>query len=187
MGRKKKVVDKTINKSIPKSIEFQILPSDITQRDSFYGFELIKTKKGIMFKNYTGYHVWTSKYSVGVDGKAHEYSLYSALNKLFELKELCNNNPDEVVTEGVTNKDIYESECIVIQANLTTPMTVFTDPSMALDSAKKYLEWLKEKQNELSESMGHLKEEDEKANAEFNAKKENVEIVKTLLDDNKKK
>ena len=182
MGRKKKVVDNTINKSIPLANEFDILPSDVIQRENFGGFELVKTKKGIMFKNYTGYHVWTTQYAVGIDGKAHEYSLYSALNELFNLKKLSEEEPDGIVVEGVTNKDIFESECIVVQANLTKPVTVFTDPNLALTSAKEYMDWLNSKQKDLSESMSNLKEEDEKANAEFKAKQENMEVVKTLLD-----
>ena len=37
MGRKKKVVDNTINKSIPLANEFDILPSDVIQRENFGG------------------------------------------------------------------------------------------------------------------------------------------------------
>lgn len=182
MGRKKKVVDNTLNKSIPISNEFDILPSDVIKRENFGGFELIKTKKGIMFKNYTGYHVWTTQYAVGIDGKAHEYSLYAALDELFELKKLAEKKPKGLVVEGVTNKDIYESKCIVVQANLTKPVTVFTDVQLAIKSAKEYMDWLNSKQKDLAESMSNLKEEDEKANAEFKAKQENMEVVKTLLD-----
>ena len=185
MGRKKKVVDNTINKSIPLVNEFDILPSDVIQRENFGGFELIKTKKGIMFKNYTGYHVWISKYSqatVGINGEAHEFCLYLAMNELFVLKELAEKDPNGIVYKELTNEQLFNSKVIVLQSNILRPLVVFSDESESLKSANEYLSWMDSKQKDLAESMSNLKEEDEKANAEFKAKQENMEVVKTLLD-----
>ena len=185
MGRKKKVIDNTLNKSIPLANEFDVLASDIIQRENFGGFELVKTKKGIMFKNYTGYHVWISKYSaasVGLDGKAHEFCLYLAMDELFELKKKAEQEPNGIIVDGVTNETFYNSKVIVLQSNLLRPLVVFTDEMESLKSAKEYLAWMDKKQKELAASMSNLKEEDEKANSEFKAKQENMKVVKTLLD-----
>lgn len=185
MGRKKKVVDNTLNKSIPLANEFDILARDVIQRENFGGFELIKTKKGIMFKNYTGYHIWISKYSaasVGLDGKAHEFCLYLAMDELFSLKKKAEQDPGGIIVDGVTNESFYNSKAIVLESNLLRPLVVFTDEMESLKSAKEYLAWMDKKQKELAASMSNLKEEDEKANAEFKAKQENMKVVKTLLD-----
>ena len=185
MGRKKKVIDNTLNKSIPLANEFDIIASDVIQRENFGGFELVKTKRGIMFKNYTGYHIWISKYSsssVGINGKAHEFCLYLAMDELFELKKKAEKEPNGIIVDGVTNETFYNSKAIVLQSNLLRPLVVFTDEMESLKSAKEYLAWMDKKQKELAASMANLKEEDEKANAEFKAKQENMEVVKTLLD-----
>ena len=189
MGRKKKVVDNTLNKSIPLANEFDILASDVIKRENFGGFELIKTKKGIMFKNYTGYHIWISKYSaasVGLDGKAHEFCLYLAMDELFSLKKKSEQDPNGIIVDGVTNETFYNSKVIVLQSNLLRPLVVFTDEMESLKSAKEYLAWMDKKQKELAKSMSNLKEEDDKANAEFEAKQNNMEVVKTLMDADKK-
>ena len=189
MGRKKKVVDNTLNKSIPLANEFDILASDVIQRENFGGFELVKTKKGIMFKNYTGYHIWISKYSaasVGLDGKAHEFCLYLAMDELFSLKKKAEQDPNGIIVDGVTNEAFYNSKAIVLESNLLRPLVVFTDEMESLKSAKEYLAWMDKKQKELAKSMSNLKEEDDKANAEFEAKQDNMEVVKTLMDADKK-
>ena len=185
MGRKKKVIDNTLNKSIPLANEFDILASDVIKRENFGGFELIKTKKGIMFKNYTGYHIWISRYSassVGLDGKAHEFCLYLAMDELFSLREKAEKDPNGIIVDDVTNESFYNSKAIVLESNLLRPLVVFTDELESLKSAKEYLAWMDNKQKELAKSMSNLKEEDEKANAEFKAKQENMKVVKTLLD-----
>ena len=69
-----------------------------------------------------------------------------------------------------------------MQSNLLRPLVVFTDELESLKSAKEYIAWMDKKQKELAASMSNLKEEDEKANAEFKANQENMKVVKTLLD-----
>ena len=70
-----------------KNYEFRIADGEVTARVHFGAFELIKTKRGIMFKTYTGFHVWTTPYATGLDGKAHPKSLYAWLDNLIEAKK----------------------------------------------------------------------------------------------------
>ena len=64
-----------------KSYEFMIASGEVAERVHFGAFELIKTKRGIMFKTYTGFHVWTTPYATGLDGadtpKARYWSQWS--------------------------------------------------------------------------------------------------------------
>lgn len=169
---------KTIRKAEKKAdFLFQIRKSEIVDDIDFGSFELIKTRKGIMFRNYTGYFVWTTPYAVGTDGHAHETSLYGWLNELIELYKVYNGHLDEVVVEGedkpYTKGDIIDMYKITTAANLLKPMSIFLDRDEAMKEANKSLEWMNQMMNKLktaSESdVPEETEEDIKANAEFNA------------------
>ena len=186
MPKKNKVEENTLNKSIPQGFEFIISIRDVIERENFGSFELVKTAKGIMYKNYTGYHVWTTQYSTGIDGKAGQFSLYRALDELLKLKKLAKNHPDDIYFKEITNKQMFDSDIIVIEANLTRPMTVFTDVSESLKAASEYIEWLKKKQVKIQKAMSKLEKEDEKANAEFDASIKNTEQLKSILNNGDK-
>lgn len=137
-----------------KSYEFFIEKKDVIEQVDFGTFEVVKTKKGILFRNYTGYHVWTTPYTVGLDGTARSYSLYAWLEELIEFKKAIEGHEDEIY-EGtdMTNADILESHIVVTVANMNIPMTIFIDPQLAYEQAEKYIKWLTEKQQELSETI----------------------------------
>ena len=63
-----------------QGFEFIIKESDVLERENFGSFEIVITKQGAIFKNYTGFRVFTTPYAVGLDGVAHETSLYAWLS-----------------------------------------------------------------------------------------------------------
>lgn len=166
---------------------FDIKSSEILEQENFGSFEVIKTKRGIMFKTYTGYHVWTTPYAVGTDGKAHETSLYKCLDELLQTNKLFKGHEDEELTElngekGITKGDLLNTEKIVVEANLTRPMTVFTNRDYAYTEAAKHIDWLKEQMELLQKTAEKTPpEDDEKANAEYNASVEAAETMQEML------
>lgn len=178
---------KTIKKSAKGSLyyNFGIKESEIVERGDFGSFEVIKTKRGIMFKTYTGFHVWTTPYAVGTDGKAHKMSLYSWLEELLAFKLIAEGHEDELIDDtGVKKGDILEAMKITTEANLTRSMVVFTDRDYAIQEANRYMDWLKEQTDRLIKTMKEKpQEEDLKADAEFNAKIENQEIIEQIITD----
>lgn len=167
---------------------FDIKPNEVIEQENFGSFEVIKTERGIMFKNYTGYHVWTTPYAVGTDGKAHETSLYSVLNDLLKMKKMFEGHENEELEElndekGITKGDLLETERIVVEANLTRPMTVFTNRDYAYEEAKRYIDWMGEQMKALQKAMETPAPEDEKVNAEFNAKVDAYETMRQMIDE----
>lgn len=175
---------KTIEKAQQTGDLFVIRNSEITEQENFGSFEVIKTKRGIMFKNYNGYHVWTTPYAVGTDGKAHETSLYSWLNELLKLKKAFAGHEEEKIIEDseATKGDLLESARIATEANLIRPMVVFIDRDYAYQEAKRYIDWMKEQMEALQKAAETpAPGEDEKANAEFNAKVDAYETMQQMI------
>jgi len=173
-------------KNTVENYEFNIKSEEVTEREHCGSFEIIKTKRGIMFKTYTGYHVWTTPYAVGTDGKAHETSLYKCLNEFLQMAKSFKGHEDEELTElngekGITKGDLLETERIVIEANLTRPMAVFTDRDLAYKEAANYIDWLKEQTALLEKASTETPPYDSgKANAEFNAKAQVAETMQEM-------
>jgi len=174
-------------KNTVENYEFNIKSEEVTEREHCGPFEIIKTKRGIMFKTYTGYHVWTTPYAVGTDGKAHETSLYKCLDEFLLMARTFKGHEDEELTElngekGITKGDLLETERIVIEANLTRPMVVFTDHDLAYKEAANYIDWLKSQIATLEKaSTDAPPKDDDKANVVFNAKVENAEQIQVLI------
>lgn len=162
---------------------FDIKPSEILEQENFGSFEVVKTKRGIMFKTYTGYHVWTTPYAVGTDGKAHETSLYRWLDELLAIQGSYAGHESEKLNEeqDVTKGDVIDTYRIVTMANLTRPMAVFTDRDYAMQEAQRYMDWLKSQMEILGNAEPPAPEDDEKANAEYNASVEAAETMQEML------
>lgn len=151
---KKKTVDNGL------AYEFCIKNADILKRVHFGSFEVIKTAKGIMFKNYAGYHVFTTPYAVGGGGEPRHTSLYAWLDELIETHEAAQGHFDDPFGDAVRDdgtpilvRDIYDQAKIITETNLTRPMTVFLDINSAIDEANKYIKWLHDMQEKLAEAM----------------------------------
>ena len=180
---------KTEKKSKKEGFEFIIESKSVIDRENFGAFEVIKTKEGILYKNYTGYRVWTTPYAVGTDGKAHATSMYAWLDNLINTARAFKGKEKEpFFNEGdITKGDMLESEKIITEVNMTYPMTAFIDVDKATMFAKDYIEWLDSKQKELLKIANEqTSEEDVKANAEFDDKNSSIDPISEMIKGNNK-
>lgn len=172
------------NKEI-KGFGFIIEEKDVLARENFGSFEIMVCKTGCIFKNYTGYRVFTTPYAVGVDGVAHETSLYAWLKYMVDFKKSIKGKENEMFEETTsTNKEFLDGMKVLTEANLVKPMTVFTDINEAQKEAENYMKWMEGQMEGLNKAMNTTPpEEDLKANAEFEQKAIMAEEAKGMFDD----
>lgn len=168
-----------------KGFEFIIKESDVLERENFGSFEIVVFKQGICFKNYTGYKVFTTPYAVGLDGVAHETSLYAWLRYMVDFKKSIKGKENEMFGETTsTNKEFLDGMKVLTETNLVKPMTVFTDINEAQKEAENYMKWMEGQMKDLNKAMNTTPpEEDLKANAEFEQKAIMAEEAKEMFDD----
>lgn len=167
-----------------EGFEFVIKESDVIDRENFGSFEVVMTRQGAIFKNYTGFKVFTTPYSVGLDGVAHETSLYEWLKYIIDFKRSIAGKENEMF-EGTecTNQDMLDGMKIVTEANMVKPQVVFTDFEEAQREAEHYIAWIGSMMKELDNASNAVPpEEDMKANAEFEHKIEMTGLAKEVLD-----
>ncbi|KAB5483191.1 hypothetical protein [Phocaeicola vulgatus] len=171
-----------------KGFEFIIKESDVLERENFGSFEIVVFKQGICFKNYTGYKVFTTPYAVGLDGVAHETSLYAWLRYMVDFKKSIKGKENEMFGETTsTNKEFLDGMKVLTEANLIKPMTVFTDINDAQKEAENYMKWMEGQMKDLNKAMNTTPpEEDLKANAEFEQKAIIAEEAEEMFDDGTK-
>lgn len=171
-----------------KGFEFIIKESDVLERENFGSFEIVVFKQGICFKNYTGYKVFTTPYAVGLDGVAHETSLYAWLKYMVDFKKSIKGKENEMFGETTsTNKEFLDGMKVLTEANLIKPMTVFTDINDAQKEAENYMKWMEGQMKDLNKAMNTTPpEEDLKANAEFEQKAIIAEEAEEMFDDGTK-
>lgn len=168
-----------------QGFEFIIKESDVLERENFGSFEIIVCRTGIMFKNYTGYKVFTTPYAVGLDGVAHETSLYAWLKYMVDFKKSIVGKENEMFGDTTsTNLEFLDGMKVVTEANLIKPMAVFTDIDEAQKEAENYLKWMEKQMKDLDKAMSTTPpEEDLKANAEFEQKAIMSEEAKEVFDE----
>lgn len=171
-----------------KGFEFIIKESDVLERENFGSFEIVVFKQGICFKNYTGYKVFTTPCAVGLDGVAHETSLYAWLRYMVDFKKSIKGKENEMFGETTsTNKEFLDGMKVLTEANLIKPMTVFTDINDAQKEAENYMKWMEGQMKDLNKAMNTTPpEEDLKANAEFEQKAIIAEEAEEMFDDGTK-
>ena len=171
-----------------KGFEFIIKESDVLERENFGSFEIVVFKQGICFKNYTGYKVFTTPYAVGLDGVAHETSLYAWLRYMVDFKKSIKGKENEMFGETTsTGKEFLDGMKVLTEANLIKPMTVFTDINDAQKEAGNYMKWMEGQMKDLNKAMNTTPpEEDLKANAEFEQKAIIAEEAEEMFDDGTK-
>lgn len=179
---KKTKKGKTAKSSGNNLFSFHINENEVIDRTDFGSFEVVRTKRGIMFRTYTGYHIWTSPYAVGVDGTPHYNSLYSWLDNLVEMSKAYSGHENEIFDKDipdVTTGDILESQKIMTVANLTMPLTIFVDPDKAADAANSYMKWLDDMQKKfLSTMSGGIPDDIDEA--EYAIERTKAEVADTL-------
>ena len=189
---------KTAKRQSPKgkmakvpAYEFQIKESDVKKRAHFGSFEVIVTTGGIMFKNYSGFHIYTTPYAVGADGVAVKNSLYAWLENLVGTQEAFKDSLDEPFMDAtyddgrvMTKGDILEADKLITEGNLLQPMTAFVDLDEATRKAEDHMRWLTRMQEQLLEAMNSEpapEEEAVKADAEEAAKVLAQEAVSDMV------
>lgn len=167
-----------------QGFEFIIKESDVLERENFGSFEIVITKGHACFKNYTGYRVFTTPYAVGLDGVAHETSLYAWLKNMVDFKKSIKGKENEMFGETTsTNKEFLDGMKVLAEANLIKPMAVFTDINEAQKEAGNYMKWMEQQMKDLDKSMNTTPpEEDLKANAEFEQKAIIAEEAEEIFD-----
>ena len=167
-----------------KGFEFIIEEKDVLERENFGSFEIVITKGYACFKNYTGFRVFTTPYAVGLDGVAHETSLYAWLKYMVDFKKSIKDKENEMFGETTsTNKEFLDGMKVLTEANLIKPMAVFTDINEAQKEAENYIKWMEGQMKDLNKAMNTTPpEEDLKANAEFEQKVIMAEEAKEVLD-----
>lgn len=151
-------------------IVFKIEDNEIVERENFGHFEVLITKTGALFKTYTGFHVWTARYALGVDGKAGDMTLFSWLEALVHKKKEIVGHENEPYdgNSDITKGDMLESLKIVTEANLTASMSVFANEERAIKAAQSHIDWLKGYMEKLDSEMRKRAEEvDEKKEFEI--------------------
>ena len=169
-------------KNKKKGFEFVVKESDVLERENFGSFEIVLTKSGIIFKNYTGYRVFTTPYTTGLDGVAHQTSLYSWLKYVLDMKKSTKGKENELF-EGtdVTIKDFMDGLKTITESNLVKPQVVFTDFDEAVRESNHFIEWIDSQTEELKRAMGSTPpEEDLKANAELESRVAMAETLKEI-------
>ena len=165
--------------------EFIIKESDVLERENFGSFEIVITKQGAIFKNYTGFRVFTTPYAVGLDGVAHETSLYAWLKYMVDFKKSIEGKEDEMFGDTTsTNQEFLDGMKLVTETNLIKPMAVFTDINEAQKEAENYLKWMEIQMKDLDKAMNTTPPEDDlKANAEFEQKAIIAEEAKEIFNE----
>lgn len=108
-----------------RDFEFRLMEADIKERARFGGFELLRTVNGIMYRNNAGFHLWCAPYVAGLDGKAKETSLYSALSYLMDLGR---GDVEWKDVEGVLTKErMEEALSLAVECTCTWPLVAFTE------------------------------------------------------------
>lgn len=168
-----------------QGFEFIIKKSDVLERENFGSFEIVITKGYACFKNYTGFRVFTTPYAVGLDGVAHETSLYAWLKYMVDFKKSIKGKENGMFGETTsTNKEFLDGMKVLTETNLVKPMTVFTDMNEAQKEAENYMKWMEGQMKDLNKAMNATPpEEDLKANAEFEQKAIMAEEAKGMFDD----
>lgn len=184
---KKKKTENNSPEQIQNAYEFIIKSDDVIERVPFGSFEIIRTKQGMVFKTFTGFSVFVSRYAVASDGEAHDTSLFSWLDELIQMKKDFSGHESEPFSDGVnyTKGDLLRAYEITTEANLTRPMTVFIDRDYAMEEGNRYLQWfvgMMQKYAAITNSPAP--EEDPKKDAEFNAKNEWEENLKEMANEN---
>ena len=166
-----------------QGFEFIIKKSDVLERENFGSFEIIITKGYACFKNYTGFRVFTTPYAVGLDGVAHDTSLYAWLKYMVDFKKSIKGKENEMFGDTTSiNQEFLDGMKVLTEANLIKPIAVFTDINEAQKEAENYLKWMGEHMKDLDKAMNSTPpEENLKANAEFEQKAIMAEEAKEVF------
>ena len=153
---------------------------EVLDRLDIGGQELVLTRHRAYFRTYTGYEVSSAPYITDEKGEAVETSIYSMIAAHIKFLYENADKMDEAVegNEEITNRDLIDSNAIVIKANMLYPSTAFGDYDKAVGFANEYMDFLIESQKKLLEAANAKPaEEDMAKEVGFNAETETREKI----------
>ena len=176
----------TVIDEIQASGQFEhfLLKGEIEDHASFNRFEVFITKRAAVFHTFNGYWVSVTPYSKGLDGHAHDTTLYQWLVNLVATKHAAEGREDETFEDGYTYRDLLDADEIVTWANLTYPTVVFSDVNKAYEQANEHMKWLLAQAEELDKAISAPSgEPDLKADIEAEANREAMDLAMEMLPD----
>lgn len=129
-----------------------IKKSEVKEVADFGRFQIVILKDGAIFHTTTGFEVRCKAWTVDMEGKAVEASLYSWLCNVVSMqKETKGKENEEYPFTGVTYGELLDAEVMMTEANLTFPINAFVDMEKAADFTQKHIQWLGDKIKELED------------------------------------
>lgn len=151
MTAKKKKVD---NKAGLVGLVRGIDKSKVEKVQDFGRFLVVLLKDSAVYHSYTGFEVRCNAWCRGMASETKRASLYEWLVNLVGMKEACVKHGKESYPEtGMSYSDLLDTMIIMTEANLTHPITAFTDVDAAAKFANDYITWLGEKMKELGDTI----------------------------------
>lgn len=150
IAKKKKVDNKAGLIGLVKGID----RSKVEKVQDFGRFLVVILKDSAVYHSYTGFEIRCNAWCRGMSSETKRASLYEWLVNLVRIKEACVKHGKENYPEtGMSYNDLLDTIVIMTEANLTHPITAFTDVDAAAKFANEYISWLGDKMKELGETM----------------------------------
>lgn len=128
--------------------------SKVEKVQDFGRFLVVLLKDSAVYHSYTGFEIRCNAWCRGMSSETKRASLYEWLVNLVGMKEACIKHGKENYPEtGMSYNDLLDTMVIVTEANLTHPITAFTDVDEAAKFANEYIAWLGDKMKELGDTM----------------------------------
>lgn len=191
IAKKKKVNNKVGLVGLVKGID----RSKVEKVQDFGRFLVVLLKDSAVYHSYSGYEIRCNAWSRGVVSKTERASLYEWLVNLVGMKEACATYGKEDYPEtGMSYNDLLDTMVIMTEANLTHPITAFTDVDAAAKFANEYITWLGDKMKALGETMEKEVEEEstEELKKDFEhgleaiSKESSAEVLKSIQKENER-
>lgn len=170
--------------------EYTVPMGEIEERRTWPSFAVTRTTRGIVFETYTGYHVWTTPYVVGVNQDVRAKSLHAWLSLLLEVASKADEAKDALypglpAEDAMTYGQLLEAMRIITETNMLHPVTAFVDEGRAAEYSTRYIDWLKERAAQLQDAMTALPADEDtelRANALMERETEVREVVGGMLE-----
>lgn len=162
--------------------EYFLLKNEVTDHAVFNRFEVFITNRAAVYHSFNGYWVSVTPYSKGLDGHAHDTTLYQWLVNLVATKHAAEGHEDDTFEDGYTYQDLLDADEIVTWSNMMYPTVVFSDVNKAYEQANEHMKWLMAQAEELDKAMSAPAEApDMKADIEAEANREAMAIAMEML------
>lgn len=173
--------ERELGKTPHDGFDFHVTEADVEDYADFGAFEILKFKKGMMYRDYTGYHIWVEPYVVGPHGKASKTTLYQWLETAMANRNNLKDAPEKPFADDFTCGELLDYEKIITEATLEWPKMAFVDINMAGLFAHLYIKWLDAYQKKLALAMSEAAPDDYAMEVEEKARLEYAEQSEKFL------